>query len=149
MIQKEFSSPFGGKICNKGDMNNCFSSKANVKGKILKVMKRQASTAPGLTNEGRSSKFTQESSERNEASMQKLSSVFGRSSKNSSSIRRQLRNNRRELNQVTLTENPTTGIEIPEALKGQLHSEEQYTQYPGEGFFADKDKQKKMFSMDK
>ena len=81
--------------------------------------------------------------------MQKLSSVFGRSSKNSSSIRRQLRNNRRELNQVTLTENPTTGIEIPAAVKGQLYSEEQYTQYPGEGWFADKEKQQKMFSMDK
>ena len=103
-------------------------------------MKRQASTAPGHINEGRSSKFTQESSERNEASMQKLSSVFGRSSKNSSSIRRQLRNNRRELNQVTLTENPTKGIEIPEALKGQLYTEEQYAQYPGEGYFADKEK---------
>ena len=81
--------------------------------------------------------------------MQKLSSVFGRSSKNSSSIRRQMRNDRKELNQVTLTEHPTNGIEIPDEIKGKLYSEEQYTQYPGEGFFADKEKQKKMFSMDK
>lgn len=121
LIQKEFTTPFGGKICNKGDINNCFSSKANVKGKILRVLKRQASTASRqINNENRSSKFTQESSERNEASMQKLSSVFGRSSKNSSSIRRQFGKNRRELNMVTLTENATKGIEIPEAIKGQL-----------------------------
>ena len=108
-------------------MNNCFSSKSNVKGKILRVMNRQASTAPRHINERRSSKFTQESSERNEASMQKLSSVFGRSSKNSSSIRRQMRNDRKELNQVTLTEHPTNGIEIPDEIKGKLYSEEQYT----------------------
>ena len=72
--------------------------------------------------------------------MQKLSSIFGRSSKNSSSIRKQLRNNRRELNQVTITENPITGIEVPNAIKDQLLCEENYAQYPGEGWFINKEK---------
>ena len=111
-------------------------------------MKRQSSTAP-MPAEGRSSKYTQDSSEKNEVSMQKLSSIFGRSSKNSSSIRKQLRNNRRELNQVTITENPITGIEVPNAIKDQLLCEENYAQYPGEGWFINKEKQQKMFSMEK
>ena len=111
-------------------------------------MKRQSSTAP-IPNEGRSSKYTQESSEKNEASMQKLSSIFGRSSKNSSSIRKQLRNNRRELNQVVITENAITGIEVPNSIKDQLLCEEKYAQYPGEGWFTNKEKQQKMFSLEK